>query len=94
MDDQAIFSFFPFELTHTFDIGQRLDVTYSSTDFSNHKIKIAGIAQQIDVVFDFVGDVGNNLYGFTQIVAMAFLINYVLIDTPCSDIIGSMCFDP
>ena len=55
----------PPQLTHALEIGQRLDVAHGTADFGNHKVELVFRTQQLDVAFDFVGNMRNDLYRFS-----------------------------
>ena len=92
MNDQTVFAELPLQLTNTFDIRQRLNVAHSSPDFGNYKVEVSFAAQHFNVALYFVGNVRNNLHCFTQIISTSFFIDYILINTSCSYIVGFVCF--
>lgn len=85
---QSIFSQFPLQLADTFQIGERLDVADGSADFGDDEVEFIFIAEQLDVTFDFVRDMRNDLNGFSQIVAPAFLVDDTLVDAAGRDVVG------
>lgn len=93
VDAEAVLAKFPTELAHGFEIGKRLDVADSAADFSDDEIEIAGVAEQLYVSLDFVGDMRHNLYGLAKIVAATFLIDNALIDTSGGDVVGACGLD-
>ena len=93
VDAEAVLAKFPTELAHGFEIGKRLDVADSAADFSDDEIEIAGVAEQLYVSLDFVGDMRHNLYGLAKIVAAAFLIDNALVDTSGGDVVGACGLD-
>ena len=58
------------KLTDRFEKGQALDITNSTADFTKHKIHF--VFADFQKIFDFVGDMGDHLDRFTQIIAAAF----------------------
>ena len=82
MDAAGVCLEFPSQLAHGFKEWQRLNVADRTADFRNHEVEISGFAKQLDVSLDFVGYVRNNLNGFAKILAVAFFVNYVLINPP------------
>ena len=61
MYDHTITLHFPFQLTNTLDVRNSLNITYRSTNFCDDYIVITGLAKNFYSVFDFVGNVRNNL---------------------------------
>ena len=86
---KAVASEFPFQLTHTLDKRQRLDVTHRPADFGNHHIELVLRPQQLDVAFNLVRDVRDHLYCLAQIFAASLLLDYALIDTSRGDAVGT-----
>ena len=78
----------PTQLAHAFEIRQRLDVAHRTADFSDNEIELILGTQQLDVTFDFVGNVRNDLYRFSQIIATALLVDDILIDATGRDVVG------
>ncbi len=60
-------------LANGFQKRQRFNVAHGSPDFDNHHIVIVG--NGFDGVFDFIGDVRNDLNGFPQIIAASFFFD-------------------
>ena len=88
MNTQGISAEFPLQLTDTFQVRQRFDITYGTTDFSDDKVKFILVSKQFDVTLDFISNVRDNLNGLTQIVSMTFFVNYTLVDTACGNVVG------
>lgn len=91
VDKDGVAAEFPFELADGFEEGGRFDIAHGAADFCYDEIVVAGVAEELDVAFYFVGDVGDNLDCFAEIVAAAFLIDYALVDAAGSDVVGSGC---
>ena len=89
MDAEAVGAHLPAQLTHALEIGQRLDVADGAADFGDDEVEIAGVAEHLDVAFDFVSDMRHNLNGLAQIVAAAFFVDDTLIDTARGDVVGA-----
>ena len=53
-----------------------------------HEIEFIFVAQQFDIAFNFVSDVRDNLDGLAKIVTTTFLVDYTLVDTSGSDVVG------
>ena len=81
---QGILTEFPFQLSDSFHIWCTLNVAYSTTYFRYHKVVATLLSQEFHVAFNLVGDVWNYLYGLSQVVAMAFLVNYCLVNPTSS----------
>ncbi len=87
MDDNARTTQAPFQLAHSLDERIGLDVAHGATDLGDNELVIAGIAEGGNALLDFVGDVGNHLHGLAQEVATALLLDDILVDTACGDVI-------
>ena len=85
---QRVFTQFPFQLADTFQIRKRLDVTYRTADFSNNKIELVFVAQQLYVTLDFICDMGNHLNGLSQIIAATLFVDNALIDTSGCNVVS------
>ena len=79
----------PAQLTHSFEERQRLDITHRATYFGNHKVVFAIAAKMLHRIFNFIGDVGHHLHGFSQIVAATLFINHTLINSTRGHIAGT-----
>ncbi len=76
------------KLTHRLYVGQRLDVTYGTTNFGDHNFVLASVAQLGYAVFNLIGDVRNDLHRFAEVVSFALLVDYGLVDAPCGYVVG------
>jgi hypothetical protein len=88
VDAEAVATELPTELAHTFDIRQRFDVAYSTTDFGDNEVEIASVAELFYVAFDFVGDMRDDLNSFAQEIATTFASDYVLIYATRCNVVG------
>ena len=71
------------ELTNCLKKRQNFDVANGATYFGDHYIDIVG-RDTVDTTLNFIGDVGNDLYGFSEIVATALCGQHSLINrTSC-----------
>ncbi len=52
-------------------------------------VEVACFAKQLYIAFDFIGNVGNNLDCFAEIVATAFFVNDTLVNAAGCDIVGA-----
>ena len=93
MDADGVAAHLPAQLAHALEERQALDVAYGSADFGYYEIVVAGVAEQLHVALDLVGDVGYDLDGLAEIVAAAFVVDDVLVDPTGRDIIGARCAD-
>ena len=80
---------FPAHLAHGLEEGQTLDVADDTADFGDDEVEVARDAELFHAVLDFVGDVGNDLYGLTQVDALALLLDDSLVDAARGDIAGA-----
>ena len=86
MDKQNVFApDFKRELAQRLQERKPFDVAHSAAYFRDENVNV--FACRIHSVFDFVRDVGDNLNGFAQIVAPAFLLQDVLVNLPRSQIV-------
>ena len=60
--------------------GLALDVARRAADLGQHHVCAALFAHGVDEVLDLVGDVGNDLHGLAQVVAVALLGQHVPVD--------------
>src|SRR5205085_10113494 len=65
-------------LADGFEKGKRFNVADGAADFDDHYVNAFG--NFFDGGFDFVGDVGNHLDGFAEIVAAALFANDGFVD--------------
>ena len=82
---------FPFELSYCFEKRRRLNVSYSTSDFSDYKIIAMLTTKLFHVAFDFVCDVRYNLNCLSKIITSTFLIYYCFIDSSCCERVCSCC---
>ncbi len=80
------------ELADCLEERQPLDVAHRAADLAQHEIDLP-IANAQEVL-DLVRDVGNDLDGFAQIIAAAFLFQHVGIDAAGTDAVGRARMDP
>ena len=66
-------------MSHGFKEGERFDVADYAADFGDDEVEVAGVAEGFDGAFDFVGDVGDDLDGFAEVVAAAFFVDDALV---------------
>ena len=89
VDADYVVAHFPFQLAHGLEVRGGLDVAHGASYLGNHEVIVAGVAQQFDVAFDFVCDVGYNLHRLAQVIAAAFLVDDALVDAAGGDIVGA-----
>ena len=65
------------DLTDGFQKRLTLDVADSAADFGDDNIRVGFFADRVDEPLDFVGDVGDDLHGFSEILTSAFLREHV-----------------
>jgi hypothetical protein len=81
------------QLAHSLDKGHALNVTNSTTQFNYADVGLlAGVIDgnardPLDPFLNGIRDMGDDLYGFTQIVALAFALNDVLVNLASGDIV-------
>ena len=75
------------ELADCLDERHRLDVADGAADLAQHKI-IVLVALE-DEILDFIGNVRNDLNGGAEIIAASLLVDDVLVDAACGDVVGS-----
>ena len=86
---EAVLPQFPLELTYTLQEGKGLDVPDGTTDLGDDEVILLLQTKELDIALDLIGDVGDDLYGLAEVVALALLADNVLVDTPRSDVIRS-----
>ena len=59
------------QLAHRLDERQRLDVAHRTADLGDDNVVNLLLRQQLDAALDLVGDMGNDLHGLAQILALA-----------------------
>ena len=75
MDKQRIVpAHFKGKLTDGFEKWLAFNITCSAADFCDDDIRLRFFSYRINKVFDLVGNMGNNLDRFSQIISFAFLI--------------------
>ena len=74
------------ELTDRFKERQAFDIADRAADFAQHEINL--IIADAQEVFDFIGDVGDNLNGLAQVIAAPFLFQHVGIDAARGNAVG------
>ena len=89
MDAETVVAELPAELTHTFEKRQRFDVAHSATNFGDHIVIIARLAEQHYVALYLVCDMRHNLHRLAQIVAPALLVDHALIYASGGHIVGA-----
>jgi len=92
MNNQTIFTELPTQLSNALDVWQGFNITHCSSNFGNDKIIFTLAAKRFDISFNFVGDMRNNLNGFSQIIATSFFFNHILINSAGGNVIGTMSF--
>ena len=65
------------DLTDGFQKRLTLDVADSAADFGDDNIRVGFFADRVDEPLDFVGDVGDDLHGFSEILTSSFLCEHV-----------------
>jgi len=86
---EAILPQLPLELTHAFKERQGFDVPYRTAYLCDDKVVLTLLSQEFDVALDLIRNMRHHLHGLAQVLALAFLADYVLIDPACRDIIGT-----
>ena len=81
MDERTVFSaYVEAELAQCFEVGLAFDITHRAADFGDENVRARFLCGVEYVLFYLVGDVGDNLHGFSAVLAVSFLIQNVLID--------------
>ena len=88
MDTHGVAAEFPAELTHGLQERKRLYVAHGAADLGDHEIEVAAVAEELHAALYLVGDVGYDLHGLAQIVAVALLVDDALVDASGGDIVG------
>ena len=73
-------------LTDRFKERQGLDVTHGAADFNQHDIM--AFTAFDDALFDFIGDMRDNLNGRAQIIAPALFAQDVCVDTAGGEVVA------
>ena len=66
--------------------GQALDVAHGAADFDDDDICLAVFGHKTDAALDFIGDMGNDLDGATQVVATPLFGDDFGVDSAGGDI--------
>ena len=66
-------------MAHRFEKGQAFDITDGAAKFSNQHVDVLA-ATVVDALFDFVGDVWDDLHGCAEVIAAAFLLDDPLVN--------------
>ena len=87
MDIEAVFlADFMADLTDSLEKRLALDVTYGAADFGDNNVSVGFLADGVDEPLDLVGDMRNNLNGFAEVFAAAFLRDNVRVDLACREV--------
>lgn len=84
--EKIIGSKFVLELAKCFDERQALDVTCGTTELDNANFRNSAVlgyglaGDSFDQILNLIGDVGNHLDRFAEIVASSFLVDNALIN--------------
>ena len=76
------------QLAHRLDERQRLDVAHRTADLGDDNVVNLLLRQQLDAALDLVGDMGNDLHGLAQILALALLLDDALVNPARRDVVG------
>ena len=78
MDEQAVGrARLQRDLPHGLHKGLGLDIADGAADLRNNHVSIGLLAYPVDEFLDLVGDMGNDLHGRAQILALTLLVQYV-----------------
>src|SRR5687768_12289498 len=83
----VFFGKFPLKLTQSLYERQTFDVAHSSPELCDNYVVIFSLAQQQHSSFYFIGNVRNNLNGFSKICTVALFIYNGLVYATGSDIV-------
>ena len=78
-------------LTHGFEERQRFNITDRATNLDNRDIGLTIVGCRrtaLDEGLNFVGDVWDNLNGFSKIFATTLFFEHRFVNLPCREIIG------
>jgi hypothetical protein len=81
------------QLTHSLNERHALDISYCASQFDDADIRLlARVVDRyprhlLDPVLDGIGNVGDDLHGFTQVVTLAFALDDVLVDLAGGDVV-------
>jgi hypothetical protein len=73
------------KLTDCLQKGKGFDISYSSSDFRNHYIWLILNSYLLDIIFDLICDMGNNLNSSPIVFSSALLTDHPIIDTTGSN---------
>ena len=79
------------QLTHGFQKWQRFDIAHSATDFNDGDINgfwRFKACTALDEVLYFVGDVGNDLNRFAQVIAAALFFKHAFVNLARGEVVG------
>ena len=79
-------AYFFLYLPDGFQERQAFDITDGTADFGNDDIGIVIVANTVYAVFDFIGNVGNDLYRVAQIITAPFFLQHRPVDLASRDI--------
>ena len=68
---------FPCNLTDSLYKRLAFDIAYCTADFRYYNVRGSSLAYVVNKSLDFVCNVRNNLYGLTEVFAVAFLVKNV-----------------
>ena len=54
--------------------GKPFDVAGGAADLGDDHVGLGLLGDLVDAVLDFVGDVRNDLHGFAEVIALAFVV--------------------
>ncbi len=81
------------ELADRFEKRQALDIAGRAADFGDDDVGFGFFGEDVDAVFDFVGDVRNDLHGLAEIFAFALVVQDGLINLTAREIVQSRELD-
>ena len=76
------------QLAYRFDERQRLDVAHRTADLGDYHVVNFLLRQHLDTALDLVGDMGDDLHGLAQVLALALLLDHALVDLSRRDVVG------
>ncbi len=87
MNEQAVLpSRLQGNLPHRLYKGLGFNITDGAPDFGDYHVRLCLFSHTVDEILDLIGDMGNNLYGGSQILAPAFLVQHVPIYLSCGKV--------
>jgi len=75
------------ELADGLQKWQALDIARRTADFRDDDVRLGGFGQRVNAVFDFVGDVRDDLHGLAEVFALALIVEHGLIDLAAGEIV-------